>query len=680
MMHSSALGKITRNRHMILSGATVLFTCALLLGFYHATMSLKQLSNSLHYGSRLKGFLLSCRVSEENFIADKELRHVNDFLASFEKLSAELEKLSEVGDVADNSRAVEFAENTLKEYRGIFLQIVEKEKIIGLEEASGLRGSLRNTIFRVEDMVTYMDNREPLVEMLQCRRYEKDFIIRKTPLYVEKFDDSFRVLLEELEKSGLDERVKEQALILARTYSADFHLLVDAVSEVGFNTESGLRGRMEETAERIEKAMQEHEKRTLRQHGQLLEYLPRIIQLFLLLSLLTLTLLIRLLQFNSRLRNESRERSQAQEDLQRANETLEQRVVKRTEEISQKIGELTRHKEELALINEMTETLQACRSLDEMFSVIGSFGAGLFPLESGTVFLFDNTRALLEPSAGWGESGQSVRGLPPDECWGLRKGVPHLGGGEGHGLNCAHVAGESLEDGAPYMCVPMISQGELIGLLHLCRARNRAVDHGGPGLFFHKAKQSLIVAVAENLAISIANMQLRETLKAQTVRDPLTGLYNRRFLDETLEREASRALRREAPMAVVMIDIDHFKSYNDRFGHDAGDAVLRGVANSLTTRVRKGDIVCRFGGEEFTVIMPEISLEKAVECAERLRGEVAACSFDHRGTKLDSVTVSLGIAMFPDHSRRVEAVVELADGALYRAKEEGRNRVAIHVP
>src|SRR5262249_40868867 len=155
--------------------------------------------------------------------------------------------------------------------------------------------------------------------------------------------------------------------------------------------------------------------------------------------------------------------------------------------------------------------------------------------------------------------------------------------------------------------------------------------------------------MVENIALALGNLRLREALRSQSIRDPLTGLFNRRYLDESFALEVARAGRARSPIAVLMIDVDHFKRFNDSFGHDAGDAVLKCVGEARGASAGRGDIACRFGGEEFTIIAPGASAEDAARRAEALRAAVSAIGVIHQGRPLGPVTCSIGVASFPAH-------------------------------
>lgn len=175
----------------------------------------------------------------------------------------------------------------------------------------------------------------------------------------------------------------------------------------------------------------------------------------------------------------------------------------------------------------------------------------------------------------------------------------------------------------------------------------------------------------------MADLRLRETLRNESVRDALTGLYNRRFMEETLEIEERRALRHGTAIGVIMLDIDHFKRFNDTYGHEAGDAVLRAIGQFLQDHVRDGDIACRFGGEEFTIILPGAGIDVARERGERLRERLSHLEINLADGQVGHVTASLGTAAFPLHGQSCQAVIKVADEALYQAKKQGRNRMVV---
>ena len=336
------------------------------------------------------------------------------------------------------------------------------------------------------------------------------------------------------------------------------------------------------------------------------------------------------------------------------------------------LAESRERNQEVTFLSQMSSFLQTCASSDEACTAIARFGPQLFPHEAGSIFIFHASRNYLELAATWGGASAEEDMFQPADCWALRRGRLHVVGEQDHAIVCAHVArhGGHTE---PYICAPMMAQGETLGLLYL-KTRPPAA---GDSVEFSESKEQLATAVAEQIALALSNLRLRETLRQQSVRDPLTGLYNRRFLEEALDRELARLERKNLPLSLIMIDVDNFKHFNDTFGHEAGDAVLRDLGGILQRHVRGSDIACRYGVEEFTIILPEASLEIGRQRAEMLREAARELRLIHDGKSLGAVTLSLGVACFPEHGRRREHLLQVADAALYEAKNGGRNRVVV---
>jgi len=325
--------------------------------------------------------------------------------------------------------------------------------------------------------------------------------------------------------------------------------------------------------------------------------------------------------------------------------------------------DLAQHNREIGLLHGLGELLQGCHTLAEAYSVIGRPLGGLFAGDSGALFIFSASRNLVEAMAVWGESPPPEPVFAPDDCWGLRQGKAHMGGESAGAPQCAHVPGQT----GVYLCVPLMSHGEAIGLLHVLPA---SPDEGRL-----EEKQRLALTVTGQLGLALANLKLQENLRDMAVRDPLTGLFNRRYLEETLEREFLRATRQAAPIALIMLDIDHFKRCNDTYGHDAGDVLLRKLGAFLQRYCRGSDVACRYGGEEFVLTLPECSLEIACRRAEEIRQAVKTLQVRHANRTLEAITLSFGVAAFPAHGDNPDAVLCAADAAMYRAKQEGRDRV-----
>ncbi|MEA5511240.1 GGDEF domain-containing protein [Crocosphaera sp. UHCC 0190] len=188
-------------------------------------------------------------------------------------------------------------------------------------------------------------------------------------------------------------------------------------------------------------------------------------------------------------------------------------------------------------------------------------------------------------------------------------------------------------------------------------------------------QKRLAEAISKQIAISLANLKLRETLQYQSFRDALTGLFNRRYLEASIVREVHRVSRENQPLGIIMIDVDNFKKFNDTFGHEAGDLVLQTIGTFLKDNIRQSDIACRFGGEELTIILANASLENTKERAEQIRQGVKNLHLKYGDQSLGTITISLGVAVFPNHGETPEDLFHAADIALYQAKSQGRDRV-----
>ncbi len=335
------------------------------------------------------------------------------------------------------------------------------------------------------------------------------------------------------------------------------------------------------------------------------------------------------------------------------------------------MSQLEQRNREISLIGEMTEYLLSCQHREEAFRVITQFLPRLFAGTSGALYVLAPSHDLLEPVTSWGDGAPKSHVFAPEDCWAVRRGRIHAWDTTSTGLPCPHVEPHVPEAA---MCVPMSAQGEVLGILHLASHRADAL-----GLEEMRAEslRQLAAAVAEQIGLAVTNLRLRETLRHQSIRDPLTGLFNRRYMEESLARELHRAAREGTSVSVIMLDLDHFKRFNDSFGHGAGDTLLRAIATVLQNGIRAEDIACRYGGEEFALILPGAPLPVAHTRAAVLRQTAGRLSIEHQGTALGTVTLSLGIAVFPDHGTTGEKLLKAADGALYRAKAEGRDQVGV---
>ncbi len=328
-------------------------------------------------------------------------------------------------------------------------------------------------------------------------------------------------------------------------------------------------------------------------------------------------------------------------------------------------AELERSNREIRTLNELGDLLQSCTTADEAFSVAARILGDLFPQLGGGFAISRQGTGLLDPVASWGSRTSESTMFAPNDCWALRRGQPHISGRMAP--RCPHLG----DDVHQAVCTPMVGQGETIGVLHIEMCEEMGLTESD----LREEIVPLATTVARQVALAAANLELRDRLHDLSIRDPLTGLFNRRYMEETLAREVARAARQSSQVAVLQFDIDNFKAYNDRFGHGAGDAILVAVARALETGFRSSDVVCRYGGEEFTVILPECDDEDAVAHADALRERIGELRVGHAGAPLPTTAISCGVAVYPDHASTPEKLLRAADSALYAAKHRGRNRV-----
>lgn len=332
-------------------------------------------------------------------------------------------------------------------------------------------------------------------------------------------------------------------------------------------------------------------------------------------------------------------------------EHLEGRVEKRTQEIVhlQTFGTL----------------LSACKDSAEMREVIETIAPDLLPRTHGSLALYSASRNSLDRAANWGGEWKSLDFFEPDDCWALRTGRPHPVDEKMAVHSCAHIEGGEERN---VLCIPMAAHGETIGVLSFAR---------NDGLRFTTAEHQMAALMAEQISLAEANIKLRQSLREQAIRDPLTNLYNRRFLLESMQKEIRRAERSETQFVVLMVDVDFFKKFNDSYGHDAGDIVLSKLGQLFNKTVRGQDVACRYGGEEFTIILTDGAHDLAARMAERLCRMVRELSIMHGNTTLSSFSISVGCATYPEHGTTVTELLKQADEALYRAKENGRDRFEV---
>jgi diguanylate cyclase (GGDEF)-like protein len=372
-------------------------------------------------------------------------------------------------------------------------------------------------------------------------------------------------------------------------------------------------------------------------------------------------------QFNSRLGHALAKMAAANVAIRAA----EEQVGHVNDELRHRVGELEQRSREMAQLAKLGDLLQSCETSEEAYAVIAQTAGPLFAGDSGVLYELTGNRTVVEQVAAWGENSSSASVFAPSECWALRRGRAYVVEDTGTDLLCPHVG-----DAAPpgYLCVPLTAQSETLGMLHVEIGHKVAKARRASHL---SERMRLTVTLSEHLALALANFRLRATLRERSTRDELTGLFNRRYMEDSLDREMRRGIRDGEALGVLMLDLDHFKRLNDAFGHAAGDFALRQVGQFLQANVRAEDIACRFGGEEFVVILPKASAEDTRRRAEALRLGIRSLRTEHGGPTFPTLTMSVGVAAYPQHGATGESLLRAADEALYRAKAEGRDRVVV---
>jgi len=320
---------------------------------------------------------------------------------------------------------------------------------------------------------------------------------------------------------------------------------------------------------------------------------------------------------------------------------------------------------DLEMLGRYGNLLIGCTDLAEALQVSEQLLSQLLPDCAGSIYPLMDGEGLGEATHLWGQHAAETRAqASAEECQCMADQRVHLGRGDLRETVCAHVHANGHEFASA--CIPLSTQGDKLGWLYL----------SSPG-FGPMPKLKVAVAAADHLAFALANLKLRQSLRDLSVRDPLTGLFNRRYLSESLGRELGRCARRKLPLSVLAFDLDHFKAFNDNYGHPAGDAILRAFARVLQLNSRNEDIACRQGGEEFLVILPEMDREVGLRRAEELMRQLAGMEVQHEGRFLPKLTTSIGLAMFPEHGSKPAELLAAADAALYEAKARGRDRVEV---
>ncbi|MEJ6393855.1 diguanylate cyclase [Gymnodinialimonas sp. 2305UL16-5] len=324
--------------------------------------------------------------------------------------------------------------------------------------------------------------------------------------------------------------------------------------------------------------------------------------------------------------------------------------------------------QEASMLAELGEWLQTCKSLDELYVVLKEFMQQLMPDSCGELYIYSNSRDVLDGAVYWG-TAEIHDHIKADACWALRRGRNYSLSQDKISFECPHVQEQNAPSSGDYICVPIIAHGDTVGLLHI-QFQVTQTDKLGV-----RNPHKFAAQCGELISLAIANVKLRDELHHQSTRDPLTGLFNRRHFLESMRNELKLQERRGGSFGVISFDADKFKSFNDNHGHDAGDMILRAISEAMNTLFSADEVLCRYGGEEFTVLLPAATRKDTIRAAEALRAKVQEISIAYAGRTLPTVTISCGVASFPQDGTQIQDILKSADDALYLAKHEGRNRV-----
>jgi diguanylate cyclase (GGDEF)-like protein/PAS domain S-box-containing protein len=348
-----------------------------------------------------------------------------------------------------------------------------------------------------------------------------------------------------------------------------------------------------------------------------------------------------------------------------ARKDVEAKAKRIHEELVASLAELQRHDTELQSLYNVNELLQSCNSQDEAYKVISMLGSELFERQNGCLAILHPHDQYLEVVVGWGDSSFMESNFLLDDCWALRRGQLHIVQDPQTGLICRHFS-QPVQNG--YLCMPLMVQGETLGMFCITNLDDKRKQR----------QQQLAVIVSDAIKLSLSNLKLREKLREQALTDQLTGLGNRHYLEDSLSRELARSLRREASVCVAMLDLDHFKKFNDTYGHDAGDMLLRKLGELLRKNLRQSDIICRYGGEEFVIVLLDSSLIDVQQRLEKIREMVKEIRIQRGKERFGGVSLSIGIVEAHESDWTTRRLLRAADEALYAAKKAGRDRIVVY--
>ena len=343
-----------------------------------------------------------------------------------------------------------------------------------------------------------------------------------------------------------------------------------------------------------------------------------------------------------------------------------------SEKLASSLHAMEQRNREIMLLTELTSILQSCAATEEAFSILQTSGKQLFPGTCGNILLNDSGQEHLQSMVSWGEGSLTKKVFTVDNCWAIRRGQVYALEDSRQGLVCKHLQNDEIKESIASLCIPLMAQGETLGLFCVEFPLEAIEKNVSP---ISASQRLLAIAFAEQSALALANIKLRKKLHEQSNSDVLTGLSNRRYLDNQLSRILKESALDSKPVSIILLDVDHFKIINDTYGHEVGDMVLQKLSGLFQESSRSKDIMCRLGGDEFLLVYPDMSLDKAIERAESLRAAASNLELSCQGKLIGPITLSLGVADAPAQGTTADKLVQAADKALYKAKEAGRNQV-----
>ncbi|MEH1921565.1 diguanylate cyclase [Nostoc sp.] len=333
-------------------------------------------------------------------------------------------------------------------------------------------------------------------------------------------------------------------------------------------------------------------------------------------------------------------------------------------QLAEKTLELEAKKREIISLSDMADMLYSCESENEVYKVVALTCSKLFPNISGSIYIISNSKNYVQMNSFWGGERSSKEIFSLSDCWALRRGKLNLLSPRNSGLMCSHLI---QPVSGTHLCVPLFAQGEVVGILHI-----DALEEISP------EDQQIIEIIARTLGIALNNLSIKQRLTHDNLRDGMTQLFNQSYMQSITEQRLAEAERSGQPLSIIFLDIDNFKSYNSRYGHLTANIVLQGLAKLLLKSIRSFDIACRWGGEEFVVVMPNITLETLRKRVEQLRLDVEQMQLKDSDQILEGITASFGIAV-SEPGITVNDFLNRANQAMLEAKRTGKNRVREYV-